>query len=188
MGTTAPTREVLALHGGMPVRSTLLPYGRQSIAEQDIQAVVDVLRSDWLTTGPKVEEFEEAFAAWVGTAHAVSFSSGTAALHAATFAAGISAGDEAITTPLTFAATANCVLYQRGTSVFADIRSGTLNIDPELVAEQVTSRTKALLPVDYAGHPADLNALLEIAERSGLVVIEDACHALGAEYRGRRVG
>jgi perosamine synthetase len=188
MGTTAPTREALALHGGTPVRTSLLPYGRQSITEQDIQAVVEVLRSDWLTTGPKVEEFEEAFAAWVGAKYAVTFSSGTAALHAAAFAAGIGAGDEAITTPLTFAATANCVLYQGGTPVFADVRTDALNIDPERIAQRVNSRTKALLPVDYAGHPADLAWILELAEGNGLTVIEDACHALGAEYRGRRVG
>lgn len=188
MGTIAPTREAIALHGGTPVRSSLLPYGRQSIAEEDIKAVVDVLRSDWLTTGPKVEEFEEAFAAWVGAKYAVSFSSGTAALHSAAFAAGVGPGDEAITTPLTFAATANCILYQGGTPVFADVRNDTLNIDPERVAERVNSRTYALLPVDYAGHPAELDSMLELAERNGLTVIEDACHALGAEYRGRRVG
>jgi len=188
MATTAPTREGLALHGGTPVRSSLLPYGRQSITEQDIQAVVDVLRSDWLTTGPKVEEFEEAFAAWVGSKYAVSFSSGTAALHGAAFAAGIGLGDEAITTPLTFAATANCILYQGGTPVFDDVMTDTMNIDPERIAEGANSRTKALLPVDYAGHPADLDSILKIAERNGLTVIEDACHALGAEYRQRRVG
>src|SRR5205809_2214826 len=117
MATTAINRGVLAIDGGVPVRRTLLPYGRQSIDEDDIQAVVETLRSDWLTTGPRVNEFEEAFAAWVGARYAVSFSSGTAALHGATFAAGVGAGDEAITTPLTFAATANCVLYQGGTPV-----------------------------------------------------------------------
>src|SRR5262249_21404895 len=117
MSTTAPTREALALHGGTPVRSTLLPYGRQSINEEDIQAVVGVLRSDWLTNGPKVEEFEDAFAEWVGATYAVSFSSGTAGLHAAAFAAGIGPGDEAITAPLTFVATANCILYQGGMPV-----------------------------------------------------------------------
>ncbi len=188
MTATAATREALALHGGTPVRVTLLPYGRQTIDEEDIQGVVDTLRSDWLTTGPKVNEFEEAFAAWVGARHAVSFSSGTAALHGAAFAAGLGAGDEAITSPLTFAATANCVLYQGAKPVFADIAADTLNLDPEQVRSVVTSRTKALLPVDYAGHPADLEAMLAIAERHGLTVIEDACHALGAEYRGRRVG
>ena len=188
MNVTPASQEVLAIHGGLPVRKTLLPYGRQSIDENDIQAVVKVLRSDWLTTGPKVGEFEEEFAAWVGAKHAVSFSSGTAALHAAAFAAGLKAGDEAVTSPMTFAATANCVLYQGATPVFADVAPDTLNLDPEKAASRVTPRTKAILPVDYAGHPADLDPILQLAERHGLVVIEDACHALGAEYRGRRVG
>ena len=183
-----PTREALALHGGKPVRDTLLPYGRQSLDESDIQAVVDTLRSDWLTTGPKVVEFEEAFAAGVGARYGISFSSGTAALHGAAFAAGIGTGDEAITSPLTFAATANCLLYQGGKPVFADVCRDTLNLDPSRVASLVTSRTKALLPVDYAGHPADLNSFLDIAERHGLTLIEDACHALGAEYRDKKVG
>src|SRR5204862_7290157 len=120
MSATTPVREMLAVEGGEPVRDTLLPYGRQAIDDDDVQAVVETLRSDWLTTGPKVEEFEEAFAAWVGARHAVSFSSGTAALHGAAFAAGIGGGDEAITTPLTFAATANSILYQNGLPVFAD--------------------------------------------------------------------
>ena len=182
------TREVLAIDGGTPVRKTLLPYGRQSIAEEDVQAVVNVLRSDWLTTGPKVAEFEEAFAAWVGAKHAVSFSSGTAALHGAAFAAGLKAGDEAITTPMTFAATANCILYQGATPIFADVSSDTLNLDPEQVAVRITRRTRAVLPVDYAGHPADLDATQELAAKNGLIVIEDASHALGAEFKGRRAG
>ena len=185
---SAIDQETLAIGGGTPVRDTFLPYGHQSIDESDIQAVVDVLRSDWLTTGPKVGEFEEAFAEWVGAKHAVSFSSGTAALHGAAFAAGLKPGDEAITTPMTFAATANCVLYQGATPVFADVVQDTLNLDPGQAAIRITSRTKAILPVDYAGHPADLSAMLELAEKHGLVVIEDACHALGAEYRGKRVG
>src|SRR5712692_8242956 len=154
MTATAATRQALALQGGKPVRSTLLPYGRQSIDELDIQAVVDTLRSDWLTTGPKVAEFEEAFAARVGAGYAVSFSSGTAALHAAAFTAGLQAGDEAITTPLSFVATANCVLYQGAVPVFADVSPDTLNLDPEQAASRVTPRTRAILPVDYAGHPA----------------------------------
>jgi perosamine synthetase len=176
--------EPLAIDGGTPVRKTLLPYGKQCIGEDDIQAVVDVLRSDWLTTGPKVEEFEEAFAARVGAKHAVSFSSGTAALHGAAFAAGLKPGDEAITTPMTFAATANCVLYQGATPVFADVSTDTLNLDPQEVASRITPRTRAVFPVDYAGHPADLDAILELAARHDLVVIEDASHALGAEYLG----
>src|SRR5438477_12750503 len=121
MSTTAPTREALALHGGTPVRKVLLPYGRQAITEEDIQAVAETLRSDWLTTGPKVDEFEEAFAAWVGAKHAISFSSGTAALHGTAFAAGLGPGAEAITSALTVAATSYCVLYQGATLVFADV-------------------------------------------------------------------
>ena len=188
MPTTSSKAEVLAVDGGTPVRRTLLPYGRQSIGEDDIQAVVDVLRSDWLTTGPKVGEFEEAFAAQVRASHAVSFSSGTAALHGAAFAAGLKPGDEAITSPMTFAATANCVLYQGATPVFADVSADTLNLDPEQVALRITPRTRALLPVDYAGHPPDMDAMLELASRHGLTVIEDASHALGTEYHGRRAG
>lgn len=188
MSTTPVTPKILAIHGGAPVRKTLLPYGRQAVEESDIEAVVDVLRSDWLTTGPKVAEFEEAFAARVGSAFAVSFSSGTAALHAAAFAAGLSSGDEAITTPLTFAATANCVLYRGAIPVFADVSSNTLNLDPEHIDKKISPKTKAILPVDYAGHPADLAPILELARQHGLVVIEDACHALGAEYAGKRIG
>ena len=187
--TTIPVSpQTLAIDGGTPVRPKLLPYGRQSIEEADIEAVVDVLRSDWLTTGPKVAEFEEAFAERVGAQHAVSFSSGTAALHAAAFAAGLKAGDEAITTPMTFAATANCVLYQGANPVFADVSPDTLNLDPEQVERRITPRTRAVLPVDYAGHPADLDPIREIAEKHGLIVIEDACHALGSRYRNRKVG
>jgi len=188
MTVAAVSSEVPAILGGLPVRETLLPYGRQSIDESDIQAVVETLRSDWLTTGPRVAEFEEAIAAWVGAKYAVSFSSGTAALHAAAFTCGLQAGDEAITSPLTFAATANCVLYQGAMPVFADVLEGTLNLDPEQVAARITARTKAILPVDYGGHPADLDSILQLADRHGLIVIEDACHALGADYRGRRVG
>ncbi len=188
MSATTISPQTLAIHGGSPVRASLLPYGRQSVDEADIAAVVEVLRSDWLTTGPKVAEFEEAFAARVGAAHAVSFTSGTAALHAAAFAAGLKAGDEAITTPMTFAATANCVLYQGAAPVFADVSADTLNLDPEQIEKKISPRTKAILPVDYAGHPAELTPIIETARRHGLVVIEDACHALGAEYDGRRVG
>jgi perosamine synthetase len=180
--------EALAVDGGTPVRKTLLPYGRQSIGEDDIEAVVAVLRSDWMTTGPKVAEFEEAFAARVGAKYAVSFSSGTAALHGAVFAAGLKPGDQAITTPLTFAATANCMLYQGATPVFADVSMDTLNLDPEEVAGRITPQTRVVLPVDYAGHPADIDAILELAARHGLIVIEDACHALGSECRGRTPG
>src|SRR5580692_3820486 len=154
---TSPTKlEKLAIHGGNPVRPRLLPYGRQSLDDSDIEAVVEVLKSDWLTTGPKVGEFEERFAARVGARHAVSFSSGTGALHGAAFAAGLGPGDEAITTPMTFCATANCILYQGATPVFADVSADTLNLDPEAVAAGLSarkgSRVKAIIAVDYAGH------------------------------------
>jgi perosamine synthetase len=188
MSTTSVRPQALAIDGGTPVRANFLPYGRQSVDQVDIQAVVEVLRSDWLTTGPKVAEFEESMAARVGSTHAVSFSSGTAALHAAAFAAGLESGDEAITTPMTFAATSNCVLYQGATPVFADVSPDTLNLDPEEIRKRISSSTRVLLSVDYAGHPADLTAIMQIAQRHGLIVIEDACHALGAEYAGRRVG
>src|SRR5882724_1200603 len=188
MSTTSVSPQALAIGPGRPERETLLPYGHQQIDDEDINAVVEALRSDWITTGPKVAEFEEAFAAYVGSKYTVSFSSGTAALHGASFAAGLGPGDEAITTPLTFAATANCVLYQGATPVFADVSPDTLTLDPEQVAFGINSRTRATLTVDYAGHPGDLDPLMQLAERHALVVIEDACHALGAEYRGRRVG
>ena len=186
-----PTKlETLAIHGGTPVREKLLPYGRQSLDDADVQAVVEVLKSDWLTTGPKVVEFEERFAAWVGARHAVSFSSGTAALHGAAFAAGLGPGDEAITTPLTFCATANCILYQGATPVFADVSPDTLNLDPGEVSKKLSPRTKAIIAVDYAGHPAALDELGELAKAQGqgALLIEDACHALGAEFQGKRVG
>lgn len=178
----------LAIEGGIPVRSQRLPYGRQSIAEDDIEAVVQVLHSDWLTTGPNVVAFEEAFAAQVGSKYAVAVSSGTAALHAAVFAADIGPGDEVIVPPMTFAASANCVLYQGGAVVFADVRPDTLCLDLKQVETSITSRTRAIITVDYTGQPSDLNELNALAEKHGLIVIEDACHALGATYQGRKVG
>ena len=190
MNVLPTKREALAIHGGDAVRKTLLPYGRQSLDDADIQAVVEVLKSDWLTTGPKIAEFEEKFAAWVGAKHAVSFSSGTAALHGAAFAAGLGPGDEAITTPMTFCATSNCILYQGATPVFADVSVDTLNLDPGEVSKKISSHTKAIFAVDYAGHPAALEELGELAKAQSpaAVLVEDASHALGAEYRGKRVG
>lgn len=165
-----------------------IPYGRQTIEEDDIQEVVNVLRSDWLTTGPMVERFEKALAETVGARFAVTFSSGTAALHGAYFAAGVGPGDEVITSPLTFAATANAAVFLGAKPVFADVQEDTGNLDPAHVRRLLTRRTKVLAPVDYAGHPADLDELRDIARDAGAVVVEDACHALGAVYRGRPVG
>jgi UDP-4-amino-4,6-dideoxy-N-acetyl-beta-L-altrosamine transaminase len=180
--------EALALHGGTPVRATLLPYAKHSVDDEDIQAVAAALRSGWLTTGPAVDAFEQAVASVVAAKHAVAVNSGTAALHCAVFAAGVGAGDEVITSPLTFVASANAVLYQRGVPIFADIRSDTLMLDPDEVAARVTSRSRAILPVDFAGQPCDLDALLTIAREHNLMTIEDAAHALGASHRGRPIG
>lgn len=178
----------LAVHGGKPVRDNFLPYGRQWVDDGDINAVVNVLKSDFLTTGPTISEFEEKLADYVGANYAVVFSNGTAALHAACFAAGIGKGDEVITTPMTFAASANCILYLDGTPVFADIDPNTYNIHPDAVRKAVNDRTKAIIPVHFTGQPADLDPLLELAKERDLVVIEDAAHALGASYKGRRIG
>lgn len=178
----------LALFGGTPVRREPLPYGRQSISDEDVALVVDTLRSDWLTGGPRVDGFERAFAEFVGAEHAVAVSSGTAALHAAVFAAGIGAGDEAISTPLTFSATTNVLLHAGATPVFSDVEGERLGLDPSLLESRINERTKALMPVDYAGHPADLEAIGAIAKAHGLLVIEDAAHSLGARVGERPVG
>lgn len=165
-----------------------IPYGRQNIEEDDIRAVNEVLRSDFITTGPKVAEFEASVCAYTGAAYAVAVSSGTAALHAACFAAGIEAGDEVITSPMTFAASANCVLYCGGIPVFADIDPETYNIDPDDVRRKITKKTRAVIAVHYAGQPCAMDEIRAIAEEYGLLVIEDAAHALGADYKGTRVG
>ncbi|GAA0434783.1 UDP-4-amino-4,6-dideoxy-N-acetyl-beta-L-altrosami ne transaminase [Lentibacillus halophilus] len=171
-----------------PIRDEFLPYGRQSLDEDDIHAVVDVLNSNYLTTGPAVSEFENAVSSYVESKYAVSFSNGTAALHASSYAAGIGQGDEVITTPMTFVASANCVLYQGGTPVFADIDSETYNIDPKKIEELITDNTKAIIPVDYTGQPAPLDEIKRIAQKYNLIVIEDAAHALGATYNGNKIG
>ncbi|TFD95794.1 UDP-4-amino-4,6-dideoxy-N-acetyl-beta-L-altrosamine transaminase [Jeotgalibacillus sp. R-1-5s-1] len=169
-------------------RKEFLPYGRQWIDEDDIKTVIDVLKGDYLTTGPYVQKFEQAIAQYTGAKYAVAFSNGTAALHGACFAAGIEAGDEVITTPLTFAASSNCVLYQGGTPVFADVDPNTYNIDPVEVASLITPKTKAIIPVDFTGQPADYEKLNELAKKHNLVIIEDAAHALGATYKGMKTG
>lgn len=166
----------------------MIPYGKQTIEQDDIQAVVDVLKSDFLTTGPKIAEFEQTVADYVGVKYAVAISNGTSALHAACFAAGIGPGDEVITTPLTFAASANCVLYCGGTPVFADVDPKTYNIDPEDIRRKITDRTKAIIAVHLAGQPCDMDAIHSIAREHGLIVIEDGAHALGSVYKGKRVG
>ena len=165
-----------------------LPYGRQAIDEDDIAAVVEALRSDWLTTGPRVGWFEEAFAEVAGTAHAVALSSGTAALHALVHALGVGPGDEVIVPPMTFAATANCILYTGATPVFADVDPSTLLLDPVDAERRITDRTRAILAVDYAGQPCDWGLLRALADDYGLALGADACHSLGGDDHGRPVG
>ena len=178
----------LAIDGGTPIRRARLPYGRQWLDDDDVAAVVEVLRSDWLTTGPKVREFEQAFANVVGAKEAVAVNNGTAALHTAMYAADIGPGDEVIVSPMTFASSANCVVFQGGTPVFADVDPDTLLIDPTLVEAKITPRTKAIIAVDYTGQPCDYDALRAIAKRHDLILLADACHALGGSYKGRPVG
>jgi perosamine synthetase len=169
-------------------RAYMIPYGRQSIDEEDIRAVVDVLRSDWLTTGPKVAEFERALAKYVGTKYAVAVSSGTAALHCVMYALGIGPDDEVIVPAMTFAATANCIVYQGATPVFVDVYPDTLLLDPEKLKTKITNKTKAVVAVDYGGQPCDYDKIREICDEYGLALVADGCHALGAEYKGMRVG
>jgi len=181
-------REKLAVNGGTPVRAALLPYGRQTIGDEDIEAVARVLRSDWLTTGPAVEAFESAFRDATGADHAVAVSNGTAALHAAMFAVNIQPGDDVIAPAITFAASSNAAVYQGGVPKFADVDPSTLLIDVDAVTRLISNKTKAIVAVDYAGQPCDYDALRAIAQKNGIALIADACHALGAEYRGTRAG
>lgn len=169
-------------------KNIYIPYGRQSVDEKDIQAVISVLQSDYLTTGPMVGEFEQKVADYVGAKYAVAVNSGTAALHIACLAAGIGDGDEVITTPITFAASANCVRYCGGTPVFADICEDSYNIDADEIEKRITPHTKAIIPVHFAGQPCDMDAIGELARKHHLLIIEDGAHALGAVYKGRRIG
>ncbi|MFC1744001.1 UDP-4-amino-4,6-dideoxy-N-acetyl-beta-L-altrosamine transaminase [Candidatus Riflebacteria bacterium] len=178
----------LAIDGGNPIRKKFLSYGKQSIDEDDIKEVCRVLRSDFLTTGPKVEEFEEAFADLVNSKEAIAVSSGTAALHAAIFSLGIGKGDEVIVPALTFAASANCVVYQGGKPVFCDVDRETLLINPRDAEKKITSKTKAILSVDFAGQPCDYKSLKKIAAPNNLKIVADACHSLGANYMEKKVG
>ncbi|MBI4616146.1 MAG: UDP-4-amino-4,6-dideoxy-N-acetyl-beta-L-altrosamine transaminase [Planctomycetes bacterium] len=170
----------------MPERP--LPYSRQWIGDEEIAAAMEVLRSDWITQGPKVGEFETAVASFVGTPHAVAVGSGTAALHLSCLAAGFAPGDEVVVSPLTFVATANAVLYAGATPAFADVRDSDGCLDPQAALARIGPRTRGILGVDFAGHPCDWDSLREIARDRQLVLVDDACHALGAEHRGRRIG
>ncbi len=178
----------LAIWGGKPLLDQEIGYGHQYIDQADIQAVVDVLKSDYLTCGPKIDEAEAKLCAVTGARHAVLVANGTAALHAIMFAAGIGPGDEVITTPLTFAASANCVLYCGARPVFADINPETYNIDPRSIEEKITAKTRAVIAVDYTGQAVEADRIREICDRHHLVFVEDAAHSLGTRYRGKPVG
>lgn len=180
--------EKLAINGGSPVFEKRIGYGHQYIDDSDIQAVVDVLKSDFLTCGPKVDEAEAKLCEITRAKHAVLIANGTAALHAAVFAAGIGPGDEVITTPVTFAASANCVLYCGGTPVFADINPETYNMDPDSVEQCITDRTRAVVAVDFTGQTVEIQRIRKICDKHGLIFIEDAAHSLGTKYSGKPVG
>lgn len=177
-----------AIAGGNPVRDTKIYYGHQYLDEADYQAVLDVLKSDYLTCGPKIDELEARLCEVTGAKYAVAVSNGTAALHVACMAAGVGEGDEVITTPITFAASANCALYCGATPVFADIDEKTWNIDPESVRAHVTERTKAVVAVDFTGQSTKLDELREICREHNLVLITDAAHSIGTTYKGQPTG
>lgn len=182
------SEDVPAFYDGDPIRDDVLGYGGQTIGEREKEAVLEVLEGDYITRGPTVDEFEEAVADYVGVDHAVAVTSGTAALHLAGLAAGFEPGDEVVTTPFTFAATANAAAHAGATPVFADVDPETRNLDPDAVRQQVTDDTEGLIPVHYAGQPCEIDALLEIADEHDLTVVWDACHAIGSMWRGERIG
>lgn len=180
--------EKLAINGGYPVRAGVIKYGRQWIDEKDIEAVDEVLRSDFITCGPKVDEMERSLAEYTGAKYAVAVSNGTAALHCACIAAGIGPGDEVIVSPITFAASANCILYCGATPVFADINIETYNIDPECIRKKITDKTKAVIAVDFTGQAVEIDEIRKICKEHNLLFIEDAAHSIGTKYNGKQVG
>lgn len=179
---------MLAIDGGAPVRESMLGYGHQQVTDDDLKAVCDVLKSDYLTCGPATQEFENKLAEIVGAKYVTAVANGTAALHVAALAAGIGPGDEVIVSPITFAASANCILYCGAKPVFADIDPLTWNISPESIEEKIGPATKAVVAVDFGGVPVNLDAIKEICERHGLLLIEDAAHSLGSAYKGSPIG
>lgn len=177
-----------AQDASVPVRKDFLVFGRPALEEREIDEVVATLRSGWMGTGPRVGSFEQEFAAYVGSKHALALNSCTAALHLSMIAAGVGPGDEVITTPMTFAATANAIVHTGATPVFVDVARSSQNLDPERIAAAITPRTKAIVPVHFAGRPCDMDAILAIGRRHGLKVIGDAAHAIESTYHGRHVG
>lgn len=180
--------EELAIRGGKPVREKKIFYGKQFVDDADIAAVVETLKSDFLTCGPKVSELERKLCEYTGAKYAVAVSNGTAALHCACLAAGVGPGDEVITTPLTFAASANCALYCGAKPVFADVDPNTYNIDPKSIRERITARTKAIVAVDFTGQAVQIDEIRAICDEYNLVFIEDAAHSIATTYKGKQVG
>jgi dTDP-4-amino-4,6-dideoxygalactose transaminase len=180
--------EQLAINGGKPVRNDFLIFGSPLIENEDVEAVSAVLKSGWLSTGPKVNEFEEMFKKYVGSDYAIATNSCTSALHLSLLSAGIGSGDEVITTPMTFAATANVILHTGAVPVFVDVEKDTFNIDPNRIEKKITPRTKAILPVHFAGRPCKMNKILEIADEHDLFIIEDAAHAIESRYHDQKIG
>jgi len=181
-------KTIPAIEGGKITRTHFLPFARPLIEQEDIEEVVDTLNSDWLTTGPKTHLFEEEFAKYIGCKYAVAVNSCTAALHVSLAALGIGKGDEVITTPYTFISTVNVILQQRAVPVFVDIKPDTFNINPDLIGEKINDKTKAIMPVHFAGQPCEMKKILKIAKDNNLMVIEDAAHAISAEYEGKKIG
>ncbi len=177
-----------AIEGGTPIRKKFLPYGTQYLDDNEINEVVDSLKSAWITTGPKMRFFEEKFRKFRNVDYAVAVNSGTAALHISTSSIDINPGDEVITTPLSFVASANCVIYRGGTPIFADIKKDTYNIDPNEIKKKITKKTKAIIPVHFTGQPCDMDEIIEIAEDHNLKIIEDAAHAVDSKYKNRKIG
>ena len=177
-----------AIEGGKVTRSNFLPFARPLIEKEDIEEVVDTLNSDWLTTGPKTHLFEEEFAKYIGCKYAVAVNSCTAALHISLAALGIGKGDEVITTPYTFISTVNVILQQGAVPVFVDIKPNTFNINPDLIRKKINDKTRAIIPVHFAGQPCEMEKIMKIAKDNNLLVIEDAAHAISAEYEGRKIG
>jgi dTDP-4-amino-4,6-dideoxygalactose transaminase len=186
MSSTTPS--TLAIDGGTPVRETLLSFSPPVMGDEEIASVIETLRSGWLTTGPRARELEQRFAAYVGAPHAIATSSCTTALHLALIAAGVGPGDEVVTTSFTWPATTNAILHAGATPVFADIDAGSLNVDPLSIEAAIGPRTRALLPVHFAGAPCDMDAIEELATAHGLAVVEDAAHAVETTVGGRKVG
>ena len=180
--------ERLAINGGTPVRKDKLFYGKQWIDEVDVKSVQEVLTSDFITCGPKIGELEQTLADYTGAKYTVAVSNGTAALHCACLAAGIGPGDEVITTPLTFAASANCALYCGARPVFADVEPDTYNIDPKSIEAHITEKTKAVVAVDFTGQAVKIKEIRELCDKHNLIFIEDAAHSIGTKYDGRQVG